>query len=457
MAGISFKLRKILKKDTITSLLQVYGYGAIVTAGGWVTSIITILLVGLLHIFIYKNSKEAIDFQIIVTYLISISLLVSSFHHLVFTRFVADKIYENEDEKIVPNYFGMFILNTLISLFVIIVISFYLLAGLSLFFKVVFIFTFLVLSNIWILNILAVSIKKFEYVGVSYLVSYSFIVVSSLILGKFGLIYMLISFFLGNAILFLLLFYLVVKNYIFYKLLSFEFLDAYKKYWKLIFISFLFNGAIWIPEFMFWYNKETSEVVLGNIHSSIIYDLPISLAYLTILPGLAIFFVRLETDFADAYDDYFGGIVEGSPLSSLIKYKNIMVQTIRVAIKEAIILQGFFNLIILLLAKKIFNLLQLPLSSLPLFYIDVVETQLQLLTMNMLAFLFYLDRRNEAFVITFAMFFFNYVFTYVTIQLGPYYYGYGAAFAMLISSVIALLFLNRVFERLEYETFMLQN
>lgn len=457
MAGISFKLRKILKKDTITSLLQVYGYGAIVTAGGWVTSIITILLVGLLHIFIYKNSKDAINFQILVTYLIALSLLISSFHHLVFTRFVADKIYDNEDEKIVPNYFGVFILNTLISLVAIILISFYLLEGLDIFFKVVFVFTFLILSNIWILNILAVSIKKFEYVGISYFVSYSFIVVSSIFLGKYGLIYMLVSFFLGNAVLFLSLFYLVVKNYVFYDVLSFEFLGAYKKYWKLVFISFLFNAAIWISEFIFWYSKDTSETVLGNIHSSIIYDLPISLAYLTILPGLAIFFVRLETDFADAYDDYFGGIVEGSPLGSLIKYKNIMIKTIRVAIKEAIILQGFFNIIVLLIAKRIFNILHLPLSSLPLFYIDVIETQLQLLVMNMLAFLFYLDRKNEAFIITFAMLFFNWIFTYITIELGPYFYGYGAAVAMLFSSVIAFLFLNRVFERLEYETFMLQN
>lgn len=455
MAGISFKLRKVLQKDTLTSLLKVYGYGAIVTAGGWVTSIITILLVGFLHIFIYKNSKEAIDFQIIVTYLIAFSIIISSFHQLVFTRFVADTTYDKNDEKIIPNYFGVFILNSLISLVFVLIFIFFLLKGVDVFFKIVFVFTFVLLSNIWILNILAVSIKRFDYVTYSYIISYGFIVIASIVLGKYGISFMLISFFIGNMILFLMLFFLVIKTYPFQSILSFEFLSFYKKYWKLVFIGFLFNLAIWIDELIFWYTKETSEAIIGNIRASVIYDLPVSLAYLTIIPGLAIFFVRLETDFADAYDNYFSGIIEGASFSTLIKYKNIMVRTIRVAIKEAIILQGFFNLIILILAPKIFDILNLPKLALPLFYIDLIETQLQLLTMNLLAFLFYLDRQNEGLVIVFAMFFLNFIFTYVTIVLGPYFYGYGAAFAMLFSSVIALLFLNRVFERLEYETFML--
>jgi uncharacterized membrane protein len=50
----------------------------------------------------------------------------------------------------------------------------------------------------------------------------------------------------------------------------------------------------------------------------------------------------------------------------------------------------------------------------------------------------------------------NVVFTYLSVALGPQFYGYGFAFATIISSVVGLFWLSKQFEDLEYETFMLQ-
>ena len=156
------------------------------------------------------------------------------------------------------------------------------------------------------------------------------------------------------------------------------------------------------------------------------------------------------------YEKYFDGVVNGETLATLIFYKNDMIDVLRIAIKEAVILQGIFNIFIFLFSKDIFSALNLPLSALPLFYIDLVATQLQLLVMNILAFLFYLDRRREALMVAFLMFISNLIFTIISIKLGPYFYGYGTAIAMLLSSVVAIIYLREVVKRLEYETFMLQ-
>lgn len=47
MAGIGFELRRMLRKNTLTGLLQAYAYAGVIGSGPWVFSIIGILLVGI--------------------------------------------------------------------------------------------------------------------------------------------------------------------------------------------------------------------------------------------------------------------------------------------------------------------------------------------------------------------------------------------------------------------------
>jgi uncharacterized membrane protein len=50
----------------------------------------------------------------------------------------------------------------------------------------------------------------------------------------------------------------------------------------------------------------------------------------------------------------------------------------------------------------------------------------------------------------------NVVFTAASLRLGPAWYGYGFALAMLVSVLAGTWFLSRKLESLEYETFMLR-
>lgn len=50
----------------------------------------------------------------------------------------------------------------------------------------------------------------------------------------------------------------------------------------------------------------------------------------------------------------------------------------------------------------------------------------------------------------------NLTLSAITIMLGPVFYGYGFATTMLIVSVIGMITLDKQFEDLEYQIFMLQ-
>lgn len=456
MAGIGFELKKILKKESMTSFLIAYSYATILSAGGWVASILSILLVGFINISLYNNSTEIVQFQVSVTHLIALSLMLSGVHQLTFTRFIADKIYLKEEKAIIPNLIGVLLINTVISLIFIFIYSHVVLKDVnSTLYVAIFVTTFLILSNIWILNIIAVSIKKYKHTIVAYFVSYLMVLILAVYFGKYGLVYLMASFLISSIMLFLTLLFLIIRSYYFSQFLSFEFISYYKKHLSLAIAGLFFNVGIWADEFIFWYSS-TGKSILGKINASIVYDLPLFLAYLTIIPGMAIFFIRLEADFARLYDKYFKGVVEGATLTRLINYKNQMIDLIRITTKEAIIIQGIFNIIFYITAPKIMQSLKLPLLIVPLFYIDMVAIQLQLLVMITLAFLFYLNKKREAAKVTVIMTVLNIIFPIISIKLGVYYYGYGSAIAMLIASLIGLLYLNRSMMRLEYETFMLQ-
>jgi uncharacterized membrane protein len=133
-----------------------------------------------------------------------------------------------------------------------------------------------------------------------------------------------------------------------------------------------------------------------------------------------------------------------------------MIDAVKRSIQEILFVQGIFNIFLFLSAEELFELLLLPKLYLPLFYVDVIGVQLQLGFMSILAYLYYLDRQREALLYTLAFVLVNALLTWISIQMGPYFYGYGYSVTLLILFVASIATLNRILQELDYETFMLQ-
>ena len=76
-------------------------------------------------------------------------------------------------------------------------------------------------------------------------------------------------------------------------------------------VGLLYNLAIWIDKIVFWFAADTGMNVIGPLRASVIYDMPVFLAYLSIIPGMAVFLVRFETDFVEWYDKFYNAVREG--------------------------------------------------------------------------------------------------------------------------------------------------
>ncbi|MBO6852032.1 MAG: exopolysaccharide Pel transporter PelG, partial [Marinobacter sp.] len=248
----------------------------------------------------------------------------------------------------------------------------------------------------------------------------------------------------------------IIRQYPGDSFIRFDFTQRKQIFPALILTGLLFNAAVWADKVIFWFHPDTSQPIIGMLRASVIYDLPIFLAYLSIIPGMAVFLVRMETDFSEAYDRFYNAVREGDTLARINHFRDQMVIVARNGIYEIFKVQGLTVILLFLWAEEILTAIGISTLYLPLFYIDLVAVSIQLLLLAIQNVLFYLDARGINVTLCTLFFASNIVLTLITIEMGASFYGYGFAGATLISALTGLWLLSRKFDQLEYETFMLQ-
>ncbi len=455
MAGIGIQLRKIIKTDSLLSLFQMYGYASMLSSGAWVISILAILTVGLINITVFGRSGDVLHFQIIVTYAFAFaaSILATGFIQLPLTRYIADLIFSKREDEVLGSFHGVLFVILVLGIVIFMPAVWFFIPELNIFQQVLIAAIFTNLSAIWISNILVSSLRYYRSIVAAYFISYGLIVLATYLFGT-NLTVILFIFFAGNALLLTAMITLIYKSYYSDILMRFDFFKDKHFYYKLGFAGLFYNLGSWVDKFIFWFHPLTGESVLGVIRASIVYDIPIFLAYLSIVPGIAIFFYRLEADFSEKYDLFYGSIQSGGTLADIRIYRNQMVETIRLSIQEVIIIQIIIDSIIFLTAPSLFETFKIPQLYLGLFYILTIGVLLQLGFMVVLAILYYLDRRTKAMWLSVLFFVLNSILTWISIYMGPDMFGYGYTVSLLITFIVSLIVIRRTMQRLDYETFM---
>ena len=456
MAGIGFELRKLLAKDSLTGLMQAYAYAGIISSGPWVLSILGILIIGFISVSVVTPEFLINQFQVTVTYLMALSLILTGLVQLAFTRFIADRIYEKRDDEVLPNFNGILLVVTLVSGLIgtlTVVISF---RDQSILYRLLLVSGFVILSNLWIATIMLSGLKQYKQIVGLYVLGYAISVGAALALRPFGLEGLLLGFVLGQLVMLMGMIVMVTRAYPGRQFIAFDFARRGRMFTTLIAVGFLYNLGVWADKFLFWFYPYTSQPVIGPFRASLIYDLPVFLAYLSIIPGMAVFLTRMETDFVEYHERFYEAVRDGGSLNHIEEMRDEMVFTIRQGIFEIIKIQAIATLILFVAGPALLRWLGISELYLSLLYIDVVAAGLQVVFLGILNVFFYLDKRRIVLVLNALFVGLNITFTYVTLQLGAPFYGYGFALALLFTVMVGFYLLDYKLDRLEYETFMLQ-
>jgi uncharacterized membrane protein len=456
MAGIGFEIKKILRRDSYLSLFTAYAYAGIIGSGPWVLSILGVLIIGLMSLGVVLPHVLITQFQVTITHLIAMSLILTGFLQLSFTRYIADRLFEKDISIILPNFIGALFITTLVAGIVGISLAVFAFPQQDLVYRILLIANFVVLCNIWIATIFLSGMKNYKAILILYTLGYSIAVLGAILLRGGGLNGLLMGVLLGHFILLSGMALLIISGYPSDRFIEFDFLRKKRMFTSLIWTGFFFNLGVWIDKYLFWYTPNTGQHVIGIFNASLIYDLPIFLAYLSIIPGMAVFLVRMETDFVEYYQKFYDAVRDGGTLNYIEEMRDEMVTTARQGIFEIIKIQTIAVLIIFVAAPTILKLIGISQYYLSLLYIDVVAAGLQVVFLGIMNVLFYLDKRRIALILTALFAGLNLIFSLFSLYLGATWYGYGFALSLLVSVVTGLYWLDKKMAILEYETFMLQ-
>ncbi|CAN7577887.1 exopolysaccharide Pel transporter PelG [Trinickia sp. LjRoot230] len=457
MAGIGFELRKILKGQTLTGAARAYAYAGLISSGPLILSILGILMIGVMSLDYTIPRYAIVQFQVSVTYLIACSLIVTGPLQLSFTRFISDRLFEKRDDLVLSTYNGVVLISTLASGvvgFIAVAIGF---RGEPLAYRMLMIAGGVVISNIWIAVIFLSSVKQYRQILFVFVVGYACTVAFSLSLNRLGISGLLAGFVAGHVVLLIGLSGLIYRNYRSTRFISFEMLDRRFAYPSLALVGLFFNVGVWLDKFMFWYAPSTGAQVIGPLHASVIYDIPVFIAYICVMPGMATFLVRIEADFVEYYDAFYDAVRSGATLRHINDMRDMMVTSVRAGLYEIVKIQTVVLLFVVVFGERVLSALHISTLYMPLLLVDVIAASLQVLLLGVLNVLFYLDERRTVLKICTAFVVLNGVLTGITLWMAPDFYGYGFALTLLILVATAVLLLDRIFLRLEYETYMLRN
>lgn len=457
MAGIGFELRRLLRKNTLLGLVEAYAYAGIISSGPWVFSILGILAIGLISASIATPSFTITQFQTSVTYLVASSLVLTGLVQLAFTRFVSDRLFEKRSDLIMANLNGLMLLVVTAASAIGTFCLFFVFPGLSLLYRLLMLAGFVMLCATWVMTVFLSGMKRYRAIVLLFALAYASIVGISLALRPYGLEGLLAGFVFGHLILVGGMWLLTIRDFqADNELLRFDFAHREQCYPSLMAIGLLYNLGVWVDKLMFWYFPDTSDPVIGHLNASVIYDLPVFLAYLSIIPGMAVFLIRIETDFVEYYERFYNAVRSGGSLELIAGMRDEMVYSIQQGLGEIAKIQTLAVLLTVVAGPTLLSTLGISELYLPLLYVQVIGAGLQVGLMAVLNVFFYLDQRRIVLFLCCEFVILNIVLTALSLAWGPALYGYGFALSVLATLMTGLFLLSRQLNRLEYETFMLQ-
>lgn len=458
MAGIGFRLQKLLLSDNISSLAMAYGYSAIIASGPWMLSMLSLIGIGLFMTASPVSPGET-DLPInifctVITYAYAGTNILGGLMHLGVSRYVADRLYSNEIDRILPAF--LYSASAILLLGLGCAGSLLVFSGLPPAEAISVFIIFQSLSLTWLAMLFLSAAKGYGQIVWGFLGANVLGVILSIAgYGYYGLNGAFFGYALGQFSLAMWLSWRIFSEFPSYAPLNHE-LPAYL--WKnrlLAATGFLFNLGIWIDKIIVWYSPEGREVT-GLFRCSNVYDISLFFAYLTTIPAMSLFIIRVETSFYKNYSIYFNAVICGGALSAIERGKQKIVESLKLSVERILTTQGVFTLFLIVIAPWLADMFNLASSAVPILRWALLAAFLQVLLLFLFIFFLYFDWKIRAFALAAMFCGCNATFTWTSLAWGDEFLGLGYLFALLLTLCIGIIIFVQAMNNLEYETFAKQ-
>lgn len=459
MAGIGFQLRKLAQRETLSSVIAAGGHAAVIAAGPWLFTILSLAGIGFATERLVGLDSLA-EFRVVIIYAFAASLVFSAPITMVATRLVADALWLKR-----PGDVRALLLAALCVALAAVAAG---VACLIAFFEppletaVALAAASGLVGMIWIVLAFCGAVRDYNGVTWSFLIGLAVSTAASVAaaLAGGGPVAMIWGFLTGLSIT---LFGLIGRVFATFPQgvddprAGFDrLLGGFRTYWALAAGALAGTAGVWIDKWIFWFSDSGEVLGIGLRHAPL-YDSAMFIASLGIIPALAAFVLRLETDFFDRYQRYYATIGQHGTYGQIEDARaQLHVHTLE---NLALVTVGQIGLsaIIILLAPVIIDALGLQFRQISILRYGALGAVFQFVFIACSAMLLFFDRRRTYLRVQILFLAAVAVATLVTLMLGEEYYGVGYFAACLLVAFAAYRLADRTFLDLNYLTFIGNN
>lgn len=364
MAGIGFELKRLYSKKGLFAALRATGYSTAVCVGPMILGIVLQLGIMMECIFFGKSTHDRELIICMNTYSLLFSLIVTSVFSMIVTRFLADMLFTEHTETVLPSFFG----TNAITLTVggILYAVFLTVSGTS-FSRNFFVWCyFMELIVCWNSQSYLTAIKEYRGIFISYVLSIVVCLAVSALTMWLDLETVgstIFSLCLGYGVMMIYDFVLIYRRFPDSGVSPFMFLRWMDKYKKLAMIGFCTTVGVFSHMLIIWMSP-LQVVVDGLWVGAPFHDVPALLAFLTIIMTTVNFVVSVEVNFYPKYRDYYALFNNKGTIRDILRVEDEMLQVLRSELWYTALKQLFFTAAAISLGEFILNYLPLGFNDL---------------------------------------------------------------------------------------------
>ncbi|MBI4404439.1 MAG: exopolysaccharide Pel transporter PelG [Deltaproteobacteria bacterium] len=456
MAGIGFRISQLLRSDDLYTRIGGMIASVVLSSGPWLCTIISI---GTISIITSNDldPQQKQTFRVIINYTYAMSLIGFALLEMVATRYVADTIYVRQ-EKVLPTLFSLLSL-LIFAIATLFGTLFYWLTGMD--WQTILMASALlsVVTFIWNAMIFLSCCKDYLAIVLSFIAGTAGSILATWICTRIfhlGLGGQLLGFLVGQVVIAACLIYRIFREFGTDFLTPRDFLFHCKHHRMLIFVGLFYATAIWIDKIIFWVSPSTSERVGSLFYKSSAYDSGMFLAYLFVVPSMAYFLVKIETEFYLSYRKYFSLIDNRAPLNLIEKGRMELISVTRQNMAGLCIFQGFITIPALLLAEQIIESVGLPPIYTTVFRYGLIAASVHMLMQFANILILYFDLPSIVLRNYFVFLVLNGCLSALSTYMDYRYHGVAYVLAALAALILSAWSLREVLRDLNFHIFMKQ-
>jgi polysaccharide biosynthesis protein PelG len=459
MAGIGFALRALAQQETLSAVAKASGHAAIIAAGPWLFTILSLTAITAASEPLAGHETLA-TFRAVIIYAFAASLVLAAPVSIVATRLVADQLWLRRTDHVRPLLIAaMAFAAVIVSAGVAALVWYFdVPAGLalSLFAAAA------IVAMIWVAVAFAGAVKDYKGITAAFVIGLVIAVAASTTaaLTWLGAGAMVWGFTSGLAITLLALVLRVIATFPHNAGSVAEQAAAlatgFRTYSPLAAGALFGTAGIWIDKWVFWFSSEGQRVDGGLIHAPL-YDSAMFIASLVIIPALAQFVMKLETEFFDRYQQYYGAIKNNGTIDQIEAARRRLQDLSLESLALITAAQVAIAVVLVLIAPAIVEVLNLQFRQIAILRYGALGSVFQFIFIAATSMIVFFDRRQIYLWLQVLFFALNLALSALTVSLGEEYYGVGYFAAALISSAVALVIAERTFADLNYLTFIGNN